>query len=402
MASHSIDEQIALIRRGCVDLIDENELRQKLAEDRPLIVKAGFDPTAPDLHLGHTVLMQKLSHFQQLGHEVQFLIGDFTGMIGDPSGKNETRKMLTREEVMANAETYKTQIFKILDREKTKIVFNSHWLGKLDVRSLMELAGKTTVARMLERDDFHQRYTSGGEISLVEFFYPLFQGYDSVFMKADVELGGTDQKFNLLMGRTLQRRYGQEQQIVLTMPILEGTDGVNKMSKSLGNYIGVTEAPNDMFGKIMSISDELMFRYFELLSDRTLETIEQMRCSIKDGSSHPKEVKATLGREIVDRYHGEGAGIKAQQYFEQVFAKGENPEDMPAFTFALNSADRRLSTFIASIGFAKSNGEARRLIEQGAVSLDGTVIRDSAYELQQPGECVLKVGKRRFGQLTVQ
>ncbi|UCZ57785.1 tyrosine--tRNA ligase [Desulfurispirillum indicum] len=402
MNAHSVDEQIALIKRGCVELIEEEELRKKLSRGKPLIIKAGFDPTAPDLHLGHTVLMQKLRHFQLLGHEIHFLIGDFTAMIGDPSGKSETRRMLTREDVLANAETYKAQVFKILDPEKTRVVFNSHWLYELDIRAMMELAAKTTVARMLERDDFQNRYRSGGEISLVEFFYPLFQGYDSVAMKADVELGGTDQKFNLLMGRTLQRRYGQEEQIVITMPILEGTDGVNKMSKSLGNYIGVTEPANEMFGKVMSISDDLMFRYFELLSDRSLADIEALRQGIASGSLHPKEVKVTLGREIVDRFHGAGAGEEAARHFEQVFARGENPEEMPVFEVPLGAtADKRISTLIASVGFAKSNGEARRLMEQGGVSLDGSAICDSHAEFQVPGECVLKVGKRRFAKIIV-
>ncbi|WP_027389004.1 tyrosine--tRNA ligase [Chrysiogenes arsenatis] len=396
-----IDEQLALMKRGCAELINEAELREKLKKNRPMIVKAGFDPTAPDLHLGHTVLIQKLRHFQQLGHHVHFLIGDFTGMIGDPTGKNETRKPLTREDVLRNAETYKEQIFKILDREKTTVVFNSEWLTKLDIYSFMELAGKTTVARMLERDDFQNRYKSGSEISIVEFFYPLFQGYDSVAMKADIELGGTDQKFNLLMGRVLQKRYGQEEQCVLTMPILEGTDGVQKMSKSLGNYIGINEAPDAMFGKIMSISDDLMFRYYELLSDRTLDEIADMRQKMASGELHPKHIKMALGSELVDRYHGAGAGADAASNFDKVFANKENPDEMPEFDFSLAQEDRRLSAFIASIAFAKSNGEARRLIGQAGVSLDGETVSDENYEFTTAGTFVLKVGKRRFARITV-
>lgn len=400
MAFASVDEQLALIKRGCEELINEADLRTKLAEGRPLVIKAGFDPTAPDLHLGHTVLIQKLSHFQQLGHDVQFLIGDFTGMIGDPTGKSETRKTLTREEVMANAETYKEQIFKILDRDRTRVVFNSHWLGALDLPAFMSLAGKTTVARMLERDDFQKRYQSGSEISIVEFFYPLFQGYDSVAMHADVELGGTDQKFNLLMGRTLQRRYGQPEQVILTMPILEGLDGEQKMSKSLGNYVGINEGPDDQFGKLMSISDDLMWRYFELLSDRSLADIASLRDRIGSGELHPKAVKARLAGEIVDRYHGPGAGEAASQRFDQVFARGDNPDEMPEFSAATAGEDRRLAALIAAIGFSKSLREARQLIEQQAVSIDGEKCTDSQAEIPQRQEpWVLKVGKRRFARI---
>jgi tyrosyl-tRNA synthetase (EC 6.1.1.1) len=302
--SGTVAEQIAVIKRGCVELLIQKELEDKLATGRPLIIKAGFDPTAPDLHLGHTVLIQKLRQFQQLGHDVHFLIGDFTGMIGDPTGKSETRKVLTREDVLRNAETYKEQVFKILDPEKTKVVFNSSWLNELGCGGMIGLASKYTVARMLERDDFHKRYSTQQPIAIHEFLYPLIQGYDSVAMKADVELGGTDQKFNLLMGRELQREWGQTPQCVLTMPLLEGLDGVNKMSKSLGNYIGISEAPDEIFGKVMSISDELMLRYYELLSDKSLAEIEQLKSGLADGSLHPMAAKKALGREIVTRFHG--------------------------------------------------------------------------------------------------
>ncbi|MDK9718883.1 MAG: tyrosine--tRNA ligase, partial [Trichlorobacter sp.] len=329
----SVAEQIAVIKRGCVELLIQKELEDKLATGRPLIIKAGFDPTAPDLHLGHTVLIQKLRQFQQLGHDVHFLIGDFTGMIGDPTGKSETRKVLTREDVLRNAETYKEQVFKILDPEKTEVVFNSSWLNELGCGGMIALASKYTVARMLERDDFHKRYTTQQPIAIHEFLYPLIQGYDSVAMKADVELGGTDQKFNLLMGRELQREWGQTPQCVLTMPLLEGLDGVNKMSKSLGNYIGISEAPDEIFGKVMSISDELMLRYYELLSDRSIAEIEQLKLDLADGSLHPMAAKKALGREIVTRFHGAGSGDTAEENFVKRFKENEIPDEMPQVSY---------------------------------------------------------------------
>ncbi len=314
-----LETQLEIIKRGAVEILPEEELIAKLKRGRPLRVKAGFDPTAPDLHLGHTVLIQKMKQFQDLGHEVIFLIGDFTGMIGDPSGKSETRKQLTKEEVLKNAETYKEQIFKILDRKKTIVEFNHRWMEKMDAAAMIELSAKYTVARMLERDDFKQRYQKEQPIGIHEFLYPLMQGYDSVALKADVELGGTDQRFNLLMGRVLQREYGQESQVVLTMPLLEGLDGVQKMSKSLGNYIGITEAPEDMFGKIMSISDALMWRYYELLSDKGLEEISTLRARVEKGDVHPMDAKKALAAELVERFHGAAAADIARHYFETRF-----------------------------------------------------------------------------------
>ncbi|MDX1763405.1 MAG: tyrosine--tRNA ligase, partial [bacterium] len=322
---------MAQIRRGAVEILLEEELKEKLKDaqrtGKPLRIKAGFDPTAPDLHLGHTVLIQKLRHFQDLGHEVVFLIGDFTGMIGDPTGKSETRPPLTREVVEANAQTYSNQIFKVLDREKTTIVFNSSWLSPMKAEALIQLAGKMTVARMLERDDFEKRYKAGEPISIHEFLYPLIQGYDSVELGADVEVGGTDQKFNLLVGRDLQREWGQAQQVVLTMPLLEGLDGVKKMSKSLANYVGINEPPDEMFGKIMSISDDLMWRYLELLSDRSLDEIGELRLAVEDGGAHPMDVKKGLAEEMVDKYHGPGKGVLARREFERVFRDQKTPTD---------------------------------------------------------------------------
>ncbi|THB78793.1 MAG: tyrosine--tRNA ligase [Desulfobulbaceae bacterium] len=399
-----VDEQLELIGRGVVDCISEEDLRKKversLQTGKPLKVKAGFDPTAPDLHLGHTVLLQKMKHFQELGHEVTFLIGDFTGLIGDPTGKSETRKPLTPEDVARNAETYKEQVFKILDPEKTKIAFNSAWLGKLDSFEMIRLASELTVARMLEREDFKNRFTGGKPISIHEFLYPLIQGYDSVAMEADVELGGTDQLFNVLMGRDMQRSRGQEPQIVLTMPLLEGLDGVNKMGKSLGNYIGITEPANDIYGKIMSISDELMFRYYELLSDVSTKDIQSLKDGIAEGALHPKEVKQKLAKEITSRYHSAEAALRAEQHFENVFAKRDMPDEME--THQLILADQVwLPKFLVDAGMVKSNGEAKRMIKQNAVSVNGDKVNDPDFVFDRDGEYVLKVGKRRFCRVLV-
>ncbi|MDD2897259.1 MAG: tyrosine--tRNA ligase [Desulfuromonadaceae bacterium] len=401
----SVLEQMAVIKRGAVEVLIEKELEEKLSKSLssgvPLVIKAGFDPTAPDLHLGHTVLIQKLRQFQQLGHDVNFLIGDFTGMIGDPTGKSETRKVLTREDVLRNAETYKEQVFKILDPEKTKVVFNSTWLNELGCGGMIGLASKYTVARMLERDDFHKRYTTQQPIAIHEFLYPLIQGYDSVAMKADVELGGTDQKFNLLMGRELQREWGQSPQCVLTMPLLEGLDGVNKMSKSLGNYIGINDPADDIFGKIMSISDELMLRYYELLSDMTLAEIEVLKSNLKAHSLHPMAAKKQLGREIVSRFHGAGAGEAAEENFVKRFKENEIPEDMPQVNFAMVDGVVLLARAMTEAGLTKSNGEGRRAIDQGGVKLDGEKVSDTNLELTATGEYIVQIGKRRFARIVV-
>ena len=399
--SMTVAEQMAVIKRGCVELLVEKELEDKLATGRPLIIKAGFDPTAPDLHLGHTVLIQKLRQFQQLGHDVHFLIGDFTGMIGDPTGKSETRKVLTREDVLRNAETYKEQVFKILDPEKTKVVFNSSWLNELGCGGMIALASKYTVARMLERDDFHKRYTTQQPIAIHEFLYPLIQGYDSVAMKADVELGGTDQKFNLLMGRELQREWGQTPQSVLTMPLLEGLDGVNKMSKSLGNYIGISEAPDEIFGKIMSISDELMIRYYELLSDMTVAEFEKLKAGMADGSVHPMAAKKALGRELVDRFHGAGQGQLAEENFVKRFKENEIPDEMPQVSYASSDCPVLLAKALTEAGLTKSNGEARRSIDQGGVKLNGEKISNAGLELTEAGEYIVQIGKRRFVRIVI-
>jgi len=396
-----VEEQLKAIKRGAEEIISEEELKQKLEysirENIPLRVKAGFDPTAPDLHLGHTVLIQKMKHFQDLGHQVIFLIGDFTGLIGDPTGKSETRKPLTKEEVLKNAETYKEQVFKILDTEKTEIAFNSHWMGKMTSYDMIKLASSYTVARMLERDDFSKRFNSGRPISIHEFLYPLVQGYDSVALRADVELGGTDQKFNLLVGRDLQRMNGQSPQVALTVPILEGLDGIQKMSKSLGNYVGITEKPSDMFGKIMSISDQLMFRYYLLLSDKSLEEIEKIKKGVEDNFIHPMDAKKDLAEEIVKRFHGYAEAKRAREWFEQVFSKKELPEDIKEFNIAQNE---KLIDVIKNVGFAPSNSEVRRLASSGAISLNGEKI-ENADQTLGIGEYILKVGKRNFAKLIV-
>lgn len=395
----AVEEQLELIERGVVDCISREELKNKLVRSaktgKPLKIKAGFDPTAPDLHVGHTVLLQKMKHFQDLGHEVYFLIGDFTGFIGDPTGKSETRKPLTREDIAKNAETYKEQVFKILDPEKTKIAFNSEWLGKIDSFDMIRLASELTVARMLERDDFKKRFEGGRPISIHEFLYPLIQGYDSVAMEADVELGGTDQLFNLLVGRDLQRSRGQEPQIVLTMPLLEGLDGINKMSKSLGNYIGITDPANDIYGKTMSVTDELMFRYYELLSDLTSYEIEKLKQGLEQGTLHPKEIKQKLARELTARFHSEEEAVQAQQNFENVFAKHDLPDDLPEFKL---SSDEPvwLPKLMVDSGMVSSTSDGRRMIKQNAVSIDGEKVGDTNFAVEPAGDLILKVGKRRF------
>lgn len=395
----SIEEQIALLERGVVDCIGHDELVKKLKKSEesgvPLRVKAGFDPTAPDLHLGHTVLLQKLKHFQDLGHDVYFLIGDFTGMIGDPTGKSETRKALTREDVAANAESYKEQVFKILDPEKTKVVFNSEWLSKLDSFDMIRLASELTVARMLEREDFKVRFREGSPISIHEFMYPLIQGYDSVALEADVELGGTDQLFNLLMGRDLQRSRGQAPQVVLTMPLLEGLDGVNKMSKSLGNYIGVSEPANDIYGKVLSASDDLMFRYYDLLSDLSRDEIAALKAGMESGELHPKDIKKQLAREITARFHSSAAALQAEENFDKVFRKGGLPDDITE-TKIRSEEDIWLPQLLVDLEMVQSTSDGRRMIKQNAVSLDGEKVTDMKMNVQPQGEILVKVGKRRF------
>lgn len=399
----TIKEQIEYLLRGSVEVISEEGLTNKLEKSgssgKPLKVKAGFDPTAPDIHLGHTVLIQKMKHFQDLGHEVIFLIGDFTGMIGDPSGKSEIRKKLTKEEVAENAATYKKQIFKILNPDKTTIVFNSQWMGKMSSSDLVELSSHYTVARMLERDDFHKRYKGQQPISIHEFLYPLIQGYDSVVLKADIELGGTDQKFNLLVGRELQKDYGQEPQIVLTMPLLEGTDGIRKMSKSLSNYIGITEPPGEIFGKIMSISDELMIRYFELLSDFSMNEIKKIKEQIKANTVNPKDCKVKLAKEIVSRFYSSAEADNAAAEFENIFKNKELPQNIPKFNIKWNNDRIWICHLIKETGFSKSSSDAVRLIKQGAVSIDGEKITDSNLQLEKKEMFVLKVGKKRFAEI---
>ncbi|WP_305047158.1 tyrosine--tRNA ligase [Geoalkalibacter sp.] len=400
----SVKEQMDVIRRGAVEILVESELEEKIAQalktGKPLRIKAGFDPTAPDLHLGHTVLVQKLKQFQDLGHEVCFLIGDFTGMIGDPSGKNETRKPLTREQVLENARTYQDQVFKILDPAKTRLVFNSEWMGKMSAADLIQLASRHTVARMLERDDFHKRFTGQQPIAIHEFLYPLVQGWDSVALESDVELGGTDQKFNLLVGRELQKQVGQRPQSILTMPLLEGLDGVNKMSKSLGNYIGITEPPKEIFGKVMSISDELMIRYYELLSDVGLERLSQVRDGVagKPGGAHPMESKKALAREMVQRFHGPDAARQAEEDFIRQFKQKEIPDDIATLDLSL-TAPVWICRLLADTGLVASNGEARRLVQQGAVRINGERVDNPELEVAPVGEVVLQAGKRRFARV---
>lgn len=401
----TVAEQMDIIRRGAVDILLEKELEEKLEKSAkigvPLKIKAGFDPTAPDLHLGHTVLLHKMRQFQKLGHEIYFLIGDFTGMIGDPTGKSETRKPLTREDVLKNAETYKEQVFKILEPDKTRVVFNSDWLAKLNASDMIGLASKYTVARMLEREDFSNRFTNQLPISIHEFLYPLIQGYDSVALKADVELGGTDQRFNLLVGRELQREWGQVPQTVITMPLLEGLDGVNKMSKSLGNYIGINEPPDEIFGKIMRIDDNLMLRYYELLSDMSLAGLENLKTGIKNGLVHPMAAKMQLGQEMVARYHGVAAAAQAEENFVKRYRDNEIPDDMPEITFQKKPEIDKvlLCKLLATAGVVPSNSEGRRAIKQGGVKVNGEKINDENLEISCNGEYVLQVGKRRFARV---
>ena len=390
----NVDEQLRIIKKGTVEIISEDELIDKLKLGKPLRIKAGFDPTAPDLHLGHTVLLQKLRDFQRLGHEVFFLIGDFTALIGDPSGRMEARKKMTQEEVLINAKTYERQVFKILDREKTKIVFNSEWLSKLSFQDVLELTSRYTVARMLERDDFEKRYKSGKPISIMEFLYPLIQGYDSVELRADVEIGGTDQKFNLLVGRELQKEYGQKPQVVITMPLLVGLDGKMKMSKSYNNYIALEDEPNEMFGKIMSIPDELMYDYFVLLTDRTNEEVEKMKEEVEKYNRNPRDIKLLLAYEITRRFWGEELAKKAQDEFLRVFSKHEIPEDIEVFRFDLSNV--RIIDALVSSKLVSSKKEAKRLIMQNAVSINGKKVNDIDYIISFPGEYIVKVGKKRF------
>jgi len=396
----SAAKAMELIRRGTEEILLEDALVKKLEKDKPLRVKAGFDPTAPDLHLGHTVLINKLRQFQDLGHEVMFLIGDFTGMIGDPTGKNVTRKPLTRDEVLDNARTYEQQIFKILDPEKTLVVFNSSWMNDMDAADLIQLAAKHTVARMLERDDFSKRYKGGQPIAIHEFLYPLVQGYDSVALKADVELGGTDQKFNLLVGRQLQEAYGQEPQVVITLPILEGLDGVQKMSKSLNNYIGIADNPDDMFGKLMSISDDLMWRYLELLSFRPMAEIEGWRKEVEQGTN-PRDIKVRLAEEIVERFHSQAAAKQANENFVARFRQGAMPDDMPELELKAPEGSMPIANLLKEAGLVGSTSEAMRMMKQGAVKIDGERVEDRALSCPA-GSChVYQVGKRRFARVAL-
>ncbi|WP_297822549.1 tyrosine--tRNA ligase [uncultured Paraglaciecola sp.] len=390
---------MAEIQRGAEEILLEDELIAKLKEGKPLKIKAGFDPTAPDLHLGHTVLINKLRTFQQLGHEVIFLIGDFTGMIGDPTGKNVTRKPLTKEDVLANAETYKEQVFKILDPAKTSIRFNSQWMEKLGAAGMIKLASNQTVARMLERDDFKKRYAGGQPIAIHEFLYPLVQGWDSVALEADVELGGTDQRFNLLMGRELQKSEGQRQQTVLMMPLLEGLDGVQKMSKSLGNYIGITDAPNDMFGKVMSISDDLMWRYYDLLSFIPKNEIEVIKQTVEAGAN-PRDSKINLAKELIARFHSEQDAEAAHQDFIQRFQKNVIPDEMPEFEYLLPSEGLMIANVLKDAGLVNSTSDAMRMVKQGAVKIDGEKVNNSKHRFTQPLQVVLQIGKRKFARIT--
>ena len=393
-------EVLAQLKRGCDEVLVEAELIERLKTDKPMRIKAGFDPTAPDLHLGHTVLINKLRQFQDLGHEVLFLIGDFTGMIGDPTGKSATRPPLTVEQVEENAKTYQQQIFKILDKDKTTVMFNSSWMNKMSPAELIQLAAKHTVARMLERDDFNKRYNSGQPIAIHEFLYPLIQGYDSVAMKSDVELGGTDQKFNLLVGRELQKHYGQKPQVVMTMPLLEGTDGVNKMSKSLGNYIGIDEAPDEMFGKIMSISDELMWRYFELLSFRPLDEIAGFKLKIEQGDN-PRDIKFLLAEEIIARFHSEEAATKSRENFIARFQKGAMPDDIQELQLTAADGDLPIANLLKEAGLVNSTSDAYRMIKQGAVKIDGKKVESKDLKIKVGSESIYQVGKRRFAKVTL-
>lgn len=393
------EKQLEAIKRGAVEIIIEADLLKKLEksydEKKPLKIKAGFDPTAPDIHLGHTVLLEKMRQFQELGHEIIFLIGDFTGMIGDPSGKSETRIPLTKIDVLRNAATYKKQVFKILDHEKTQVRFNSEWLSKMNVMDLVRLGSMQTVARMLEREDFKKRYESRQDITILEFYYPLFQAYDSVYLKSDVEIGGTDQKFNILMGRTLQRKMGVEEQAIVLMPLLEGLDGVNKMSKSIGNYIGITEQPKEMYGKIMSINDVLMLRYYELLSHISLEEFNSLKERIKEGEVHPKHAKENLALEIVERYWGKDEALKAREEFEHIFKQKGLPDEIPVAELEWEEDEMWLPKLMKLSGLTTSTGEAIRLIKQGGVTINDAKYNDPDGKLAR-GSYLFKVGKRKF------
>ncbi|NWF52035.1 MAG: tyrosine--tRNA ligase [Nitrospirae bacterium] len=396
------EKQLEIIKRGVVEIIVEDELLRKLEksfkEKRPLKIKAGFDPTAPDIHLGHTVLLEKMRQFQELGHEVIFLIGDFTGTIGDPTGRSETRVPLTKEDVLRNAETYKKQVFKILDPEKTKVRFNSEWLANMNAMELIKLGAMQTVARMLEREDFKKRFKAQQDITILEFYYPLFQAYDSVYLRTDVELGGTDQKFNMLMGRTMQRKMDIEEQVIILMPLLEGLDGINKMSKSLGNYIGITEPPDEIYGKLMSISDELMLRYYELLSHTSLEELNLLKVGIQTGRVHPKMAKENLAIEVVERYWSKDEAIKAKEKFDLIFKQKGLPDKIPIYS--MKESKNWLPQIMKDIGSVKSTSEAIRLIRQGGVKLDGSFVKDTSTTLLQ-GEHIIQVGKRRFFKVKV-
>ena len=407
-ANTTLDEQVEYLFKGTAETITEKELREKLETSqktgKPLTVKVGFDPTAPDLHLGHTVLLRKMKHFQDLGHRVIFLIGDFTGQIGDPTGRNKTRPPLTREEVLENAETYKEQVFKILDREKTVIDFNSRWLAALSSREWIELCAKYTVARMLERDDFSKRMTAHRPISIHELLYPLAQAYDSVFLKVDIELGGTDQKFNLLVGRDIQREFGQQPQVLLMTPILQGLDGVEKMSKSLGNDIGIKETAQKIYGKVMSISDPLMWNYYELLTDLPQNEIQELKSNVESGSVHPMKAKGDLAFSLVSYLHSEQAAREVQEQFTRVFQQGEEPEEMPSFQVQCGGRPIALPELVAQVDFASSKSEARRLIRQAAVSIDGEKIADPSYQIdpKQRPAFILRVGRLRFGRIKLE
>ena len=395
-----IDDQLAVIRRGADEILIEAELRERLAAGEPMRVKAGFDPTAPDLHLGHTVLINKLRQLQDLGHHVLFLIGDFTGMIGDPTGKNQTRPPLTRQEVAQNAASYTDQVFKILDRGRTEVVFNSTWMDEMGAADMIKLAGTHTVARMLERDDFSKRYRGNQPIAIHEFLYPLVQGYDSVALRADIELGGTDQKFNLLMGRELQKHYGQKPQVILTMPLLEGLDGVNKMSKSLGNYVGINEPPGEIFGKLMSVSDDLMWRYIELLSFTPLAEVRAWREQVA-GGRNPRDIKVAFAQEIVERFHGGDAAKKALADFEARFREGGIPDDLPEVRVSAPEGAVPIAQVLKQANLTASTSEAMRMIDQGGVKLDGEKVSDKALRLERGRTVVLQVGKRKFARVTI-
>lgn len=395
------EQALAELKRGCEEILLEEELIAKLKEGKPLKIKAGFDPTAPDLHLGHTVLINKLRTFQQLGHEVIFLIGDFTGLIGDPTGKNVTRKPLSREDVLANAQTYKDQVFKILDPAKTRVAFNSEWMEQLGAAGMIKLAARQTVARMLERDDFKKRYANNQSIAIHEFLYPLVQGWDSVALEADVEMGGTDQRFNLLMGRELQKDEGQRPQTVMMVPLLEGLDGVQKMSKSLGNYVGITDAPNDMFGKIMSISDELMWRYYDLLSFRPLEEVAALKQQVAEGAN-PRDIKILLAKEIIARFHDEAAAEAAHQDFIQRFSKNALPDEIPELTISCEGQSMPIANLLKEAGLVDSTSEAIRMIKQGAVKLNGEQkIDDTKLEIAKGSSEIYQVGKRKFAKISL-